>query len=508
MSTLLLLISAALPALVYGSLTVRLVSVLAVLLYWYSTRRPAGIPPGPTGVPLLGYLPFLGSNIHRTFNKLGKKYGPVFGVYMGDKLTVVLDDYDSIRKAFVDQGDAFSGRPHDMPGLVFETDRMGLINSDGPVWREQRRFALTTLRDFGIGKSSIEPAVLNELQYFLQAVESKNGEAFSIRRSIMMSVSNLVCILEFGHRFEYTNPYFVELNTQMEEFVRCVPSTGLFCVFPWMKYIPGVRKLGKLDKLGYYGKQIHSYTTKMMQQHRENYKPGMKDDYINAHFTETEERKKTGNFPEYFDDVCLENNLRVLFLAGTDTTSNTLLWGLLYMVLHPDVQRKVQAELDDVIGRQRMPSYEDRPNLPYTEATLLEIQRRGTVVPLSVPHRTMKDVELNGFKIPEDTTILPNIWSVHHDDKLFPDSMSFRPERFIDADGKVSKPDYLMPFSVGKRFCLGEPLARMELFLYFTSMMHKFSFKLPPGEHVDVMENSSIVNTPQDYRVIAVHRED
>jgi len=249
MSTLLLLILAALPALVFGSMTVRLVSVLAALLYWYTTRRPAGFPPGPTGVPLLGYIPFLGSNLHRTFNKLGKKYGPVFGMYIGNIYTVILDDYDSIRKALVEQGDAFSGRPHTMPGIVFDTDRIGLINSDGQIWREQRRFALTTLRDFGIGKSSIEPAIQNELQYFLKTIEDQNGEVFNIRRSVMMSISNVICILEFGHRFEYSDPYFVKLNTHMEDFARCVTSTGIFAVFPWLKYIPGLSKIAHLDKV-------------------------------------------------------------------------------------------------------------------------------------------------------------------------------------------------------------------------------------------------------------------
>jgi len=312
----------------------------------------------------------------------------------------------------------------------------------------------------------------------------------------------------FGKRFEYTDPYFLKLNKNMEDYMRCIATTGILSVSPWIKKIPGASTLTKFDKMRDFAIQIQDYTMKMMQEHKQNFKSGMKDDYINAHLTETEERKKTGNFPQFFDDACLESNLRTLFLAGTDTTSNSLLWGMLCMVLHPDIQRKIQAELDDVVGRERQPCYEDRPNLHYTEATLLEIQRIGSVVPLSVPHRTMKDVELNGFKIPKDTTILPNIWSVHHNEKLFPDPMSFRPERFIDADGKVSKPDYLIPFSVGKRFCLGEPLARMEMFLYFTHMLHKFSFKLPPGEKVDLMETPSIVNSPQEYRVIAVHRGD
>jgi len=395
-----------------------------------------------------------------------------------------------------------------MPGMVFDTDKRGFVNSSGPQWREQRRFALTTLRNFGIGKSSIEPAIQNELLYFLQAIEAQQGEPVDIATHISESICNVICILEYGKRFEYNDPYFIKLNNAISNYLHYTTSTGIYAVFPWLKYIPGANKIGNLDKVRHFGKILHDFGTKMMKEHREVYVPGSKDDYINAHFTETVERNNNGNYPEFFDDVCIENNLRVLFIGGTETSTTTLLWAILFMILHPDVQRKVQAELDEVIGRQRLPCCADRPNLPFTEATLLEIQRRGSIAPLGIPRRTMQDVDFKGFKIPKDTTVISNIWSAHHEEKVFPDPFTFRPERHLNSTDQVSRVYQIIPFSIGKRNCIGEELARMEVFLYFAHLMHKFTFKLPPGDTAVMDEVPSIVNAPTKYRVIAITREE
>ena len=140
-----------------------------------------------------------------------------------------------------------------------------------------------------------------------------------------------------------------------------------------------------------------------------------------------------------------------LFVAGTDTTATTLKWAILYLMLHPDIQRKIHEELDMVIGRERMPTLEDRKVLPYTEAVLLEIQRIATIVPLSVPHSTAYDTKLAGYDIPAGTFILSNLWAVHHDPKVWKDPEEFKPERFLNEDGTaVVQREELIPFSIGK----------------------------------------------------------
>jgi cytochrome P450 len=249
---------------------------------------------------------------------------------------------------------------------------------------------------------------------------------------------------------------------------------------------------------------MHNESNVMMKKHIKNhqkeYNEGDSNDYLNAFLSEQKTRKKNKNFAEFFDDDTLIANMKILFVAGMETTTNTLRWALVYLMIHPDIQRKVQKEIDDVIGPNRMPSYEDRPRMPYTEAVLLEVQRCASVVPLSVIHRATDNAVLNGYKIPKDTLVLPNLYAVHHDEKLYPDPNSFRPERFINEQGQVIKPDWLIPFSVGKRFCLGEPLARMELFLYFTCMFQRFTFQKPEDATLSLKPIVTVVRNVGDFK--------
>ena len=127
------------------------------------------------------------------------------------------------------------------------------------------------------------------------------------------------------------------------------------------------------------------------------------------------------------------------------------------MALYPEVQGKVQAEIDENVGRSRLPRELDRPSLPYTGAVIQEIMRSQPITPLGVPHRATQDFTLNGFKIPNDTLMFTNLYAVHHDAQNFQDPEEFRPERFLSEDGKtVLKPKFLIPFGIGK--CIYQPI--------------------------------------------------
>jgi cytochrome P450 family 2 subfamily U polypeptide 1 len=217
---------------------------------------------------------------------------------------------------------------------------------------------------------------------------------------------------------------------------------------------------------------------KLVDSKRRTFYSGRMESYIDAFL---EEKQKENSVLEGLNDENLIADLRIMFLAGTETTTATLRWGFLYLMAHLDIQRKLQKEIDDVIGRERMPSMEDKLRMPYMEAFIMEVSRKETLIPMGAPHRIIKDVEVNGVFFPKNITTLRNVWAVHHDPKLYPDPFSFRPERFINESGKAVKPDCLIPFGIGKRYCLGEPLARMELFLYLTSILQKFTI-LPPED--------------------------
>lgn len=196
-----------------------------------------------------------------------------------------------------------------------------------------------------------------------------------------------------------------------------------------------------------------------------------------------------------------------LLLAGTETTATTPRWAPLPMMKHPEAMKKAQKETDDVVGRSRMPSCNDHSNMPYIEACITETQRLGNIAPIALPHLASETCDFNGYTIPASTPIVFNLTGVLLDPVQFPEPNEFRPERHLDQNGQFVKNENLMPFSVGRRICLGESLARMEIFLYFTSILQHFNIQLPDGDtKLDLEPVVGFTCSPKDYKMKVILR--
>ncbi len=119
------------------------------------------------------------------------------------------------------------------------------------------------------------------------------------------------------------------------------------------------------------------------------------------------------------------------------------------MMRYPEIQSKIQEEIDDVVGRDCLPNFYDRDQMPYTEATIMEVQRIATITPLGFPHRASEDTTLFGYTIPQNALVMSNLWGIHHDREIWKDPESFRPERFLDGDKLKNQPQMYLPFSAG-----------------------------------------------------------
>lgn len=200
-------------------------------------------------------------------------------------------------------------------------------------------------------------------------------------------------------------------------------------------------------------------------------------------FSELKRRKNAGETLGYFNEWQLICIVGCIWSAGIETTLTTLLWGILLMMYHTEVQEKVKEEIKRVIGFNRFPTMDDRQHMPYTIAVIQEVQRFANIVPNNFPRTVNRDTQIGNYKIPKGTTILPQISVVLFDEENFKDPQSFNPERFIEESGEtLKKSDRFIPFSLGKRTCLGEGLARMELFLIFSTLMQHFSFLFVENE--------------------------
>ncbi|OWA53859.1 Cytochrome P450 2U1 [Hypsibius exemplaris] len=478
-------------------------AVLASLYFWSSTfSRRKNFPPGPTGIPFFGNILSFGKQPPVTMLRWKEQFGDIYGLHVGRKPLVVLSDFNTIKKVFGD--DAAAGREQSSPIRhdIATGAGSGLIFSQDDLWRTHRRFALSTLRDLGMGKNWLEDSIIAEVEGLCQTLRDTEQKPFDPKEQLTNSVSNVICALIFGQRFDLKDPKFTQLTTMLTTNIQNVDVEGLAEVMPFLMWFPNRVR----DRVMTVRRNLRSLAVFFKDQVDEHARTKQRDevvpDYLYAYQAEAENRSKTVA-ENTFDEPQLLSSLFDLFIAGSETTSTTTLWAFVYMIENPEVMWKVQAEIDQNIGRDRVLTNADRGLLPYTEATLLEIQRCASLVPLSVPHTTRSEMNIDGYIIPKDTVLLANLYSVHRDPRYWEKPEKFDPTRFLDEKEKLIRHEGFAPFSVGKRACLGESLAKMELFLFIANLLRSFNLRLPAGKtlsHEDY--HASVVNCPNPFQLI------
>ncbi|XP_013420992.1 cytochrome P450 2C15-like [Lingula anatina] len=476
-------------------------AVLLLSLWILSSSNPrVNWPPGPLCFPVVGCLPQLMiSGKRRQPTDLlpwYDTYGDIMHIKLGEQHMIMLGTYELIEEAFVKNAATVSARPTWVYFLrqIVGKDGAGVLFKNGHAWKELRRFTLSSLRDFGLGRKSLQEKIQDEARYLVQSIEDENGKAFSPRDRVGKAVNNIISFVVFGARYDYDEtPAMLPI---LEESLR-MNKGGPLSFTNLVRFFLPKKKFALLDK-------FYSLVRQEVERHRQSFDPTDIRDFIDLYIKVTQDRLD----PEIFTEWNVFRIIVDLYLAGTDTTANTLRWSLIHMVNHPDVQKRVQQEIDQVIGQGRVAKMEDKARMPFTEATILEVFRMSPVAPSGVPHATSEATTLAGYTIPKGTIILGDLYRVLHDKNNFEDPYKFKPERWLDDDGKVIKSDKMIPFSIGPRICLGKGLAEMESFIFFTTLLQNFTFKVPEGENPPsgVEGLHAITFSPHDYSVYAVRR--
>jgi len=352
----------------------------------------------------------------------------------------------------------------------------------------------------------MEDFIQEEADDLCERIKGLGSKPVDPHKDFALAIINIICSLVFGKRYEKDDPEFLNVVQYNTLITQGFSHTRAVAFLSWLRFFPN-EGYEKIDK----GITIRdAILRRQLQYHKETFDPENIRDLTDALISEASKEEfedlKDRKFPT---NDHIEMILHDAFTAGSETTTTAIRWANLLLVRNPAAQDKAADELARVVGHERNPCLNDRDQLHYIRAVINEVLRISSVIPLGVPHKTTCNTTLAGHYIAKDTQILFNNWAIHHDERFWEDPYDFKPERWINEEGNFVADRYLsfLPFSAGRRVCLGEILARTEIYIFLTRILHQFRIEKVPGEGLPPQSsNRSVIHSPKPFRVVYVPR--
>ncbi|XP_038629274.1 steroid 17-alpha-hydroxylase/17,20 lyase [Scyliorhinus canicula] len=465
------------------------------------SRFPKSLP----SFPLIGSLLSLWSDLppHLLFQKLQKTYGNTFSLMMGPHYVVVINSYQHAKEVLLKKGKIFGGRPNMVTtDLLTRGGKDIAFGNYCPGWKFHRKLVHSAISLFGDGSATLEKMICQGVASACCTFEHFLDSPLDIMPEVTRAVTNVICLLCFNSMYEKEDPEFEKMLEYSQGIVNTVGKDSLIDIFPWLQLFPNE----DLHTLKQCIAVRDSILQKKFEEHKANYSSDSVNDLLDTLLKAkmNAENNNSSAYEERLSDDHLLMTVADIFGAGVETTSTTLAWMIVYLLHYPEVQKKIQEEIDSNIGFERTPQMSDRGNLHFLSATISEILRIQPVSPLLIPHMALEDSSIGEYTVPKETRVIINLWAIHHDEKEWKNPDAFDPGRFLDEDGNhIYSPSVsYLPFGAGVRACVGEVLAKMELFLFTSSFLQRFTAQVPPGQPLpDLAGKFGIVLQPAKFKV-------
>lgn len=480
------------------ALFVLLLTFIFILLPYYIYQKLRfKLPPGPRPLPVVGNLYDIKPVRFRCFADWSQAYGPIISVWFGSTLNVVVSNAELAKEVLKEKDQQLADRHRTRSAAKFSREGQDLIWADyGPHYVKVRK--VCTLELFSPRRlEALRPIREDEVTAMVESIYKDctlpevSGQSLLMKKYLGVVAFNNITRLAFGKRFVNSEGVVDEQGMEFKE----ITANGLKlgASLAMAEHIPWLRWLFPLDEAAFakHGARRDRLTRAIMEEHRLA-------------------REKSGGAKQHFVDALLALKdkydlsedtiiglLWDMITAGMDTTAIFVEWAMAELIKNPRIQQKVQEELDQVIGYERVMVETDLSNLPYLQCVAKEALRLHPPTPLMLPHRSNANVKIGGYDIPKGSNVHVNVWAVARDPAVWRNPLEFRPERFLEEDVDMKGHDFrLLPFGAGRRGCPGAQLGINLVTSMLGHLLHHFNWVPPHGlspDEIDMGENPGLV---------------
>ncbi|CAO1946309.1 unnamed protein product [Urochloa humidicola] len=484
------------------SVALALAALVPVSLLLLNRLLYGKLPPGPRPWPVVGNLFDVQPVRCRCYQEWARRYGPIMTVWLGPQPTVVVSTSELAKEVLKTHDQHLADRQRDRSTERFSRGGMDLIWADyGAHYIKVRKLCnleLFTPRRLVALRPIREDEVTAMVESIHRAVTApgtgSEGKPLVVKNHLSMVAFNNITRLAFGRRFVNAAG---ELDEQGREFKSIVTDgINIGASLSIARYIPWLKWLAPVDEQVFkeHGDRRDRLTVRIMDEHasavlKQRGSGAQHHHFVDALFTLRDQYGLS-------DDTVI-GLLWDMITAGADTTVISVEWAMAELVRNTSVQKKVQEELDRVVGRDRVLQETDFPSLPYLQAVVKESLRLHPPTPLMLPHKASAGVRVAGYDIPKGANVIVNVWAVARDPEVWENPLEFRPERFLEESIDIKGADFrVLPFGAGRRVCPGAQLGINLVASMIGHLLHNFSWALPEGtrpEDVEMMETPGLV---------------
>lgn len=355
----------------------------------------------------------------------------------------------------------------------------------------------------------MEEQIQCQLNELLHVIKQHHEQPVWPGSFLALSVINVLWTFIAGKTMTRCDDQLTRLLDLMKQRSRAFDMSG-----GWLNSMPFLRFIAP-EKTSYnlikrFNADIYQFFMPIIADHKSRFSADKVDEdlifaFINEMNQTTNDGKEAKN--TNFTDTQLVMIILDLFIAGSQSTSNTLDFILMSLASNATIQAKCHDAIANALGDAQLPTLSDKSKLAYIEAVIFETQRFYNITPITGPRRVLRETTLGGYVLPKNTTVLMGLETIHMDEEYWDEPHVFRPERFLDANNKIVNTERVVPFGQGRRRCLGEALARACLFTYTVGILQKFRLEIPPGTQLpEKTTQPGLLTSPVPYEIVFKNR--